>query len=44
MTYTKPMLNGFAAITAVQSLSNKQTSLGESGPNPHTQPAYEADE
>lgn len=44
MNYTKPILQGFAALAAIQCLCNKQFSFGEAGTNPHTQPAYEADE
>jgi hypothetical protein len=46
MTYTKPKLNGFAAITAIQTTGQnaKTQSFFEPGHSAKTQPAYEADE
>jgi hypothetical protein len=44
MTYTKPILLGYSAIAAIQSISNKQSSPNEMTTNAFTSPAYEADE
>ena len=47
MTYTKPLLNSFPAITAIQLTGNNaktQSVLEQGSLTKHTQPAYEADE
>ena len=45
MTYTRPQLNGYPAIAAIQSGSSFKTGMNiEQGKNVHTIPAYEADE
>ena len=43
MKYVKPQLNGSSAISAIQSIQDKQTSPNEPLNRP-TSPAYEADE
>ncbi len=45
MTYRKPVLNGYAAIGAIQSGSSSKNGMNtEQGQNFRTIPAYEADE
>jgi hypothetical protein len=47
MTYTKPQLKGFAAISAIQTSgvnAKTQSALEQGSTTKHTQPAYEADE
>jgi len=46
MKYTKPALNGFVAIEAIQLTgpNAKTTNMLEQGSQSRTQPAYEADE
>ncbi len=46
MTYTKPQLTGFFAVTAIKTSGSNLKTMGSLEPNQfsRTQPAYEADE